>query len=419
MPRLKEPCPLCLPACSKKEQDLLWYGMAEAGRPGALAVAKELGVPGADEKMIRRHFEYHFPRQASPKEIWKTDYALEQASALVKRKRSILDITFRLGAIDSPFAGLALYWKGEEDKLFSAEKNAARDLRSLLDDNYLFRVYPDNLPGKNVWLQNEIVSVPLPVFFLGINARAWVQKSSGYNLDTKKDTLTTPEDAESWARILGIIGPTKFIGALMKQLPDLEPPMGRSGNINGVEVIVDCQNFFNYRFINLRLDDPLKRAFVLRSSGIGALTLFDKEFKPFLTPFIYNYDDGRRQPEKIISDVISQQTLARAEKIQEISPQIHPASFIPSLVIAKDKERLVKIKAEAKKKRSEVSAESSALIISSEDLDNCLKERSWQSLFYTGEKEALIPALIKNYQRHPIRAEKLDLIGSRKSQESN
>lgn len=413
MPRLNTPCLLCEPNIDRETHDIVWRGMSEGGRIGAVKAAKSRNID-VDEKAIRRHFEYHRPRQAEPIKRMGQKESVEKIKRFSKRKQALIETAFRMGAINETIAAHLFYWNGDLAKQTSAIKAASRDLRALIDGDFLFRVYPENMPGKSIWLPDGLQP---PVYTLGANGRFFAEEITGFSIK-KDDFSVKPEDLKNWASVLKKIGNSLFLDALAQEIhsPTESLDHFRPGPIS---VGFSVNNFARGSLIKLKLKDPRKQISELKVDGVGAISFFDQNNKPFLFPFFYYYDDQRRKVDKLIKDIISSQTITKTGQVSDLFPDINNSQPIAVILITESKDRLEEIAKAARKHRQEILPDSVILATTKDDVKNPLSKTEWFELFANKKiTKSLFEVALKSYQKRPIASRSLKIKGPRRNKNS-
>jgi hypothetical protein len=391
-----DPCKLCDPNLGQETHDFIWRAFVDKGRQGAVRAAQSKNI-NIDEIEVRRHFEYHRPKQAPPAKL-NPEKLNKIIKKTPKRRKALVELSFRLGSVDEKLASELIYWNGNPDKLIAANKAAARDLKMLVNKDFLFRIYPENLPGKTIGLSQPAI------FFLGENGRYFLNENSDF-IVSRKDTVVHPEDKKNWSNVLKINQSNIVFYSLVKNLNQTENPILKKGEFGGIKVEVSGENFLSGQFIKIKLKDPSKEFKELKMSGAGAIVLKDKKDLPLLAPFLYYFDDGRRKPEKVIHDILTGQVLVKAGQVQEVFPQFEKTQAIPIIIIA-EKNRLDRLIKEARSKRN-LALPDGVVLVTEEYNKNLFTEKIWTDLFSGKKRETLIKELILANKNNPIAREHL------------
>jgi hypothetical protein len=392
-----KPCKLCDPNLDREIHDFIWRAFVDGGRGRAVIASQSRNI-AIDEREVRRHFEYHRPVQAPPNINVNKDELEKIIKKTPQRRRSLIELAFRLGSVDERLASNLIYWSGNPDKLVAANKAAARDLKMLVNNDFLFRIYPENLPGKTIGLSQPAV------FFLGSNGRYFLNSHSDF-IVTGKDIAKTPEEKKNWSNILKINGPNLIFYSLIENLNQTEEPLLKRGEFGGVKVEVSGENFLAKEFIKIKLRDPSKNFKELKMSGAGGIVFKDKKDLPLLAPFLYYFDDGRRRPEKVIDDILTGQVLIKTGQVKDVFPQFQKAQTIPTIVIA-EKNRLNKLLDESRSKRN-LALPDSLVLLTEKTEKNVFTEPIWVDLFSGKKKDSLIKELILTNKNNPVQSDKL------------
>lgn len=391
-----EPCKLCDPNLGEEVHDFIWRAFVDKGRAGAVKAsqAKNIDISELD---ARRHFEYHRPRQAPPAKIdsEKLDKTIKKTP---KRRKALIELAFRFGSVDEKLASELIYWNGNPEKLVAANKAAARDLKMLINKDFLFRVYPENLPGKTIGLSQPAI------FFLGENGRYFLNNQTEFIVE-RKDVVVTPSDKTSWSNIIKINQANLVFYSLIKSLNQTDDPFLKKGEFGGVKAEVSGKNFLSGEFIKIKLKDPSKEFKQLKMSGVGAVVLKDKKDLPLLAPFLYYFDDGRKKPEKVIHEILTGQALIKTGQVEEVFPQFEKAQIIPTLIIT-EKNRLERLVKEARSKRS-LALPDGVVLATEKGNNNLFIDSVWTDIFSGKQRGSLIKELISVNKKNPVASEQL------------
>lgn len=391
-------CPLCPPNLGSSEHDSLWHALQEKGYVGVCDRALRLGLQ-LDERACRRHFEYHRPRQAPPRKRWRKARALEAAAKLTERQRALVDLCFRVPALGAKEIGQALYWTGNPERLLSAEKSAARDLRRLMSSDIIFRAYLENLPGPGA-KPDEISGL----YFLGANGRAYVEQLHRVEVE-RDDWVGEDADLGTWAEVYETHRSHRSIAALQRQLPG---EMGhRYAQLGVTTVSWDLRDWLDGRFLRRRFKDPLNEATRLRPTGAAALTLTQGSER-FVVPFAYYHDDSQRRLELLLKDIYAHNALARSGELGEMLPGVAAHLPLPALVITSDVSRAQRLLREARSHAAVGHGKPPLALVCDEKTvaSSGLAGEVWVPLFGDGSERVVMPAaLLQHYRDFPLRQE--------------
>jgi hypothetical protein len=364
-----EYCPLC--RLDPAEHDLLWRAEQQGGYDQAGEQATQLGV-AVGRRELRRHFEYHYPRQARPRSL-SNKKALELMENGTERRRKIADLLFRVPGLRGPTVGMAVHWAGDPDKLVSADKAAQRDLRQMLNADSAHRIYLPNLSGP--------AARPVDLrgyFFLGANARGYIEDLYSLNL-RPKDWLSDQFDLGDWRSIYPRITAQNLLGEQQVALA------GRS------DLSWSPRNWIGSHLLP-RFENPYSLASRVQSDGMAALTVGDQ-----ILPFFYLVDNGSRPLDHLIRELNAPLGLQQSNQQLDFFPDISPDLVIPIIVVSTSKQRHDRLR--------EINPgfdHSGLLALACQELS--FIEPNFVELFRSGSQQprALPELLIEHYRQAPV-----------------
>jgi hypothetical protein len=308
-----EQCPLC--QLSDKDHDLLWRAHQQGGYHRAAYKAQENLNLDLNQRQLRRHFEYHRPRQAGPQKI-KPEQARQLMIDSSQRRQQIADLLFRVPGLSAETIGTILYWNGQDDKLTSSHKAASRDLRKMIDFDQVYRLFIDHLIGPRARPQDL-----KGYYFLGSTARWYIQDLYQVKL-SGRDWLGDPVKIGDWRAVYPRLQASNAVVDLFRDLATDQHFYLSGRNWVGEHL------FPKYK-------DPLDRSTQIKANGLIAVS---NRKSGQLLPALYLLDDRSRPLDELIKALATPLDYRRSGQLPEFLPGMPAEIILPIIVLSESEE---------------------------------------------------------------------------------
>jgi hypothetical protein len=399
---------------SNSDHDLLWYAEQNGGYPNGYSqvvqiAEEELGLI-INERDVRKHFEYHRPRQAKPAKRLRYKKASQLINKLTVRQKQIIDLIFRVPGLSALEIGVMIYWSGEADKIVAAEKAALRNLRRLQRLDMIFRCYLENLPGTGYRPEKA-----QGIYFLNSNGRHYIENNYQLRITSTEERFSD-QDFKNWFEAWSKYKQHSIFSRIIKEMPGEMNNRYLLLNEN-VKLCFSSNNWLDVDNLRLTFKDPIRQARTLKISGLAALTLTvsdptNQRKNNFLLPFFYLVDDKSRRMDYLIEDLMTPFALARSGEIQKVLPE-YPDPFqpLPTIVIVTETERLRSLERELRKTTNP--RKGTILLSDQYSFAKALTESIWTDPFQKSQlqnkpnKINLIQYLTDYYREKPLISDQL------------
>jgi hypothetical protein len=306
-------CPLCPPIIDKKTHQQCWWAWIDGGHEKVVQTAAEAGI-SINKRESKAHFESHCPVQPGLRKI-----DPEQLNKKIDRtpmsRLKIVDLLWRVPGLDGKTINKALYWNGDPENLNAAEKNALRDLKKLFFNDFIYRVFLDNLPGSVLR-----PTVGRGLFFLNQRGRDLLEKRTSANNILDSEIHPSADKLGSWQKIHAELRAQSVLSGLFEELQSQANP----------EVGWNQQNWFSSRHLPRYLtEDNAKR--IPAANALAALTLHrDQQIE--LLPFLFYHHNYRKLSKDTAEKALECLKMASQGVWADVFPNL-PYNMIPTVVI--------------------------------------------------------------------------------------
>lgn len=385
-------CKLC--SSDPLIQQEVWYAYQEhKNYEGPLTKARELGVETNFEE-VKQHFKHHNILQPPPKGYLRKDEALAKALKLPLRLQNILKLVAKVPALSGTQLAEMFYWNGTPGQLTAARNACYRDLKRLVQDDYLYRFYPNFSANAS---DTQRSKERLSIYFLGRNATPLVANAK---IEVgKKDWIGHPRQLESSHLVLQKNDASQVVSMLSRQMKSAES-LAIHANFQNVEFkfSMNPENWFGPFQTQTRFHAPTGST-LLRPDGLAAVGL-EAVGKPMqlLAPFYYEYDDTTRTPYSSANRLLA---FVEYYRSGEFSKQFDlPGFFPPILIVCKDAQRsqaLTRAAKTAARKQGMVDRLPLMIITDKQTAErHALLGSCWRSVWGDEKKYTLIEALLRS-----------------------
>lgn len=336
--RPQKDCALCLLSLDEDVHRTVFYAYQEAANlRDAVIKIKEIGIDTTPEE-LRTHIQYHRPIQPQPHNRLRSANALYNAEALPSRLQAILSLVSRVPALSGTHLAEFFYWNGKPEHLASARAACYRDLSRLVKDNFLYRWYPPTTAGPTgarirAWQHR------LSFYFLGRDAVPLIEKTEGRTLSrANTDWVVSSDDLPEPHEVFAAGAAGESVAALTRQANRLAAIdaflLGNKGRFN-LELATD--SWFGPKRLT-----GLNKSKQRPVWGLAAFRVYPQGGdEDFLSPFLYEYDDGLRPQKDVAESLLRFIDMKRNGSIGKWFPQLQKAHvFPPILLISSDPFRL-------------------------------------------------------------------------------
>jgi hypothetical protein len=363
---MKKGCQIC--ALREEEQSDLWDLFYEDRIPERY-----------NRKDIENHFKAHRVKQPKADAPLSGKESLQLAEKLPPRLRQILLLLQKNPGLSLEQISVSLYLK--ENKK-SALKSASRDLKRLMINNLIYRIFLEDIEGEGPRPRLESPAL----YFLGINARAYIQKTIKRSPVKREEWLASSTDLSSWNKPYHLLLAREIPIQIISKL-DLKRD-GRSKIFSEWEVSFLLENWISP--FSFAINDPLKTFHRIQADGVFALGFSNLEkTRSALLPFFYYLDRGIKTTDRISEMLLSHGALPRSRGIVQSFEDFSSKTIAPVICVTENPERR-----DAVMEKTKHSLPDATIIIASKD---ALKRDLDQPVFYdagSGKKISLLKSAL-------------------------